>query len=289
MNRHLRRCSLFFLPWLLTIGLPSSANCQTEPTVETQIAALCETCKDAPACCRDHTYIFLVNGLDPINYGNLTGLRDFANAMGFRQTYYGQIYHVSYFKKQMRRIKQEDPQAHFVLVGFSVGVNLVHSMASSVKADGIWVDALVYLSGNNPVTPIPKSRPENVGHVVNLLAGGMMKDFGECAYAENVRLSNAWHFDSPMHPQTREALARELVQVVSTIPVPKAEETRMPVAVDAEPTPRPIMKPLVNKQGEWDFLRPVSRLKSVPGKDLEAADAPHPVVAPDVRVSKQSP
>src|SRR5260370_42524345 len=122
----------------------------------------------------------------------------------------------------MRRINQEDPQAQFVLVGFSVGVNLVHSMASSVKADGIWVDALGYLSGNNPVTPIPKSRPENVGHVANLPAGGMMKEFGECPYAENVRLSNAWHFDSPRHRQTREPWAPKLAQVASTSPLPRA-------------------------------------------------------------------
>ena len=286
MTQPLRRWSFLFLPWLLAVSLASSARGQTQAPVEAEIAGLCETCRNTPQCCRDHTHIFLVNGLDPVNYGNLTGLRDFVHGLGFRQTYYGQIYHVPYFKKQIRRIHQEDPEAHFILVGFSVGANLVHSMASSVKREGIWVDALVYLSGNNPVTPIPKSRPENVGHVVNLLAGGMMKDFGECRYAENVRLSNAWHFDSPMHVQTREALARELAQVSSTIPAPQSEAPRMPVVFDGEPTPRPMKRSVSYKQDEWDFLHPVSRLKPAPGKEnAEATSARAPVLL-DSRVEK---
>ena len=50
-----------------------------------------ESCKTLPKCLRDHVYVFLVNGLDPVNYGNLTGLRDYLQSMGLNKIYYGQI------------------------------------------------------------------------------------------------------------------------------------------------------------------------------------------------------
>ena len=57
----------FFLPWLLVLAIPESAPCQ-EVTRET-IAATPDwagACQSLPKCCRDHVYIFLVNGLDPV-------------------------------------------------------------------------------------------------------------------------------------------------------------------------------------------------------------------------------
>ena len=173
-----------------------------------------------------------------------------------------------------------------LLVGFSVGVNLVHSMAASAKKEGIWVDSLVYLSGNNPVTPVPSSRPDNVGHVVNLLTGGMMKKFGESSYAENVHLTDAWHFDAPMHVQTREALARELAQVAIAIPMPEPVDPQMPTVFDGEPTPRPVKRSLANKQDSWDFLHPVSRIKPARSKQDEAADSATTEVPANSHVQK---
>src|SRR5438034_10131305 len=65
---------------------------------------LTEPCQSVPRCCRDHVYIFMVNGLDPWNYGNLTGVRDYIQELGFNKTYYGQVYHVWWFNAEIRRI-----------------------------------------------------------------------------------------------------------------------------------------------------------------------------------------
>jgi len=221
------------------------------------------TCNAIPKCCRDHVYIFLVNGLDPINFGRLTGLRDYLHKLGFGQTYYGQLYHFSFFRKEIRRIHMEDPEAHFVLVGFSAGMNVVHALAAGATREGIWIDSLVYLSGNNPVTPMPADRPANVGHVLNVLASGMMGRVGERDYAENIRLEDAWHFDSPMHVRTQQLMAQEVAQLASVVPAPSSKET-MPRGAFDDPTPRPIKQKPLAERDAWDFLKPVSRLKTPP-------------------------
>src|SRR5438128_2674390 len=119
------------MPFFLVLGVPLTASCQEAPAPAVQSAAAYEaTCRSFPACCRDHVYIFLVNGLDPINFGRLLGLRDYVRKLGFRQTYYGQMFHAAYFKKEIRRIHQEDPEAHFVFIGFSAGMNVAHFMAA---------------------------------------------------------------------------------------------------------------------------------------------------------------
>jgi hypothetical protein len=238
--------------------------CGKCPAQESTPVDAVQSCKHLPKSCRDHVYIFLVNGLDPVNYGNLTGLRDHIQQDGFRQTYYGQVYHTSHFSKEVRKIHCQDPEAHFVFIGFSIGMNMVHSMAKSAAKEGIQVDLLLFLSGNNPVSPLPREKPDNVDRVVNVLAAGMMKGFGERDYAENVRLSDSWHFDSPMHPTTIELLDQELLRIASAVPVvtPVAPEKTMPLAFDPEPTPRPVRETVSKTRDNWDFLKPAQTLSS---------------------------
>src|SRR5437764_243197 len=48
-----------------------------------------------------YVYVFVVNGLDPLNYGNLTGLRDHIRALGFEHVFFGQLYHAGWIKKEI--------------------------------------------------------------------------------------------------------------------------------------------------------------------------------------------
>src|SRR5262245_39238385 len=88
------------------------------------------SCKAFPTCCRDHVHVFFIHGMDPFDWANLTGLRDHVQALGFHKTYYGQMYHTRKFEKEIRRIHEEDPNARFVLVGFSFGANMVRYLAN---------------------------------------------------------------------------------------------------------------------------------------------------------------
>jgi hypothetical protein len=263
--RYPRSWPRFLALGLLALSLTATSGCMgfLHP-VDTTHAQIEETCKTLPKCCRDHVYVFLLNGLDPFNYGNLTGVRDYLQGLGLTRTYYGQCYHAWQFENEIRRVHEHDADAHFVLIGFSVGVNVVDSMARTVQKDGIYIDMLVFLSGNHPVWPMPKDQPANVGRVINLLADGCMGKRGERAYAENYRLQKTLHFGSPTHPTTLEMLARELTCLVQMVTVTEPMPGPGPQSSDEAPTPRPVRIPISTQKDEWDFLKPVARLSKPP-------------------------
>src|SRR5262249_60003608 len=128
-------------------------------------------CREAPKCARDHVYIFMINGLDPVDYSNMTGVRHYLNELGFQKTYYGQLYHTPYFDNEVRKIHQADPDAHFVLIGFSFGANMVRSIAQGVKREGIQIDLLVYCGGNT-LKNCDNDQPDNARRILNILATG---------------------------------------------------------------------------------------------------------------------
>jgi hypothetical protein len=229
--------------------------------------ALVETCQALPTSCRGHVHVFLLNGLDPVNYGNLTGLRDYIHTLGFAKTYFGQIYHVWWCEKEIRNIHREDPDARFVLIGFSLGSNVAYEVARGVKQDGIYIDLLVFLSGNHFASPMPHQRPENVGRVVNLLAGGLMGGRGERDWAENVRLSGTQHFDPPTHPSTLEVLSKELTDLAASVPVVVPASRPPSTAGEEAPAPRPVQTKSSARRDEWDFLKPVDHLAKTPARN----------------------
>ncbi len=247
---------------LLVFLLSAGAGCCYLHPIHAPQPEVLAACQSLPRCCKDHVHIFLLNGLDPMNYGNLTGLRDYVQSLGFHQTYYGQIYHYWWFQSQIRRIHREDPEAHFVLVGFSVGVNLADFLARSLKPEGVYFDAIVFLSGNHPLAPMPSEPPANAGRVVNILADGLMGSWGERDWAEDIRLAGSWHFDTPSHPETLQALAEVLDQVGEAVPE-VISEPPPGLAEFQEPTPRAVRPQVSAKRDEWDFLKPVSREREV--------------------------
>jgi hypothetical protein len=261
---------------LLALGLASQAGCLScMHPVEPPEPHFSDACQTVPVGCRNHVYVFLMNGLDPINYGNLTGLRDYVQELGFGKTYYGQLFHAGWFEKEIRRIHQDDEDARVVLIGFSLGVQQMHSVAKDLNEEGIPIDLLIFLSGNHPVAFMPEDRPANVHRVVNILASGSMKAYGVREYAENVRLpEDTWHFGSPTHPYTLEKLSEELAALALTVPLreivrpqqPPDEEAPKPRPVkppsdEEAPKPRPVKPPSQIPTDEWDFLKPVSFLQ----------------------------
>jgi hypothetical protein len=208
-------------------------------------------CSEVPLCCRNHVYIFFVHGMDPFDCANLAGVRDQVQSLGFIKTYYGQMYHTSYFAKEICRIHQEDPDARFALVGFSFGANLVRDIAHTVAKDDIHIDLLVYLGGNT-LKNMPADRPENVGQIVNILATGCIWNGDTLDGAVNVNYTDVYHFGSPTHAYTQGLLAEELTKVARRVPI---VEKVLPPMEEEAPTPRPVRPPDTQPIDEWDFLK----------------------------------
>jgi hypothetical protein len=222
-------------------GAPGCMSC-LHP-IEPPSAECLSLCHGPTPCCRDHVYVFLVHGMDPLDYANLTGVRDYIQTLGFHKTYYGQLYQGLRYGKEMCRIRAEDPEARYVLIGFSFGANVVRYLANSARDDGIAIDLLVYFGGNT-LKNEAYDQPENAARVVNILACGAIWNGAWMDRAENVHEVDVYHFGSPSHPYSLEMLSRELAEVASHVAV-----------VEDGPPPPPAT-------GEWDFLKPVARLKT---------------------------
>lgn len=245
--------------WLVSVGLTGGAGCCHLHSVQPPAPEWSEPCSSVPLCARNHVYVFFLHGLDPLDFSNLSGVHDYVRSLGFHKTYYGQLYHRGYFEKEMRRLHREEPNARFVLVGFSYGANKIRDLAQAVKSDGIHIDLLVYIGGNT-LKNAPQDRPENAARIVNILAEGCVWNGAELTGAENVHVRDTWHFGSPSHQYTLEILARDLAAVAASVPVTLPPEPAMPGDAESAPTPRPVPAPTNGPRDEWDFLKPVPRL-----------------------------
>jgi hypothetical protein len=71
--------------------------------------------------------------------------------------------------------------------------------------------------------------------------------------AENLEVTDVYHFGSPAHPATVETLTRELAVVASQVPQVETAEKRH--AGGVKPT---------GLSAEWEFLKPARALPRLP-------------------------
>jgi thioesterase domain-containing protein len=173
-----------------------------------------------PADC-DRVHAYFINGLDPLDKGNLIGLSQRVRELGFRNVAFGQMYDEAAMRRDIVRIHAEDPGAKFVVVGFSFGANLARLLTDQLQAEDIPVELLVYLGGDT-LTNSPEDRPANARHILNITAEGCPWLFAgriwqgeEIDGAENLRLENVDHFHVPTNEQVLQMLREQLTEVVA--------------------------------------------------------------------------
>jgi pimeloyl-ACP methyl ester carboxylesterase len=263
--------------WLMALGLASGPGCLSflHP-----VAAPCpdsvEACQAMPRCCRGHVYVFIMNGIDPTDCGNLAGFCDCLHKLGFLKTYCGEMYHFWWFEKEIRRLHKEDPDGRFVLVGYSVGGEVLRRLACKVNDAEVAVDLMVYMDCTT-VSAAPDKQPTNVERTINIWSDGNLGKGKYLEGAENIHLPDAWPLGAPSSVATQQLLAHELAEVAARVPVPAAEELPPPVVPETAPTPRPVMPPIAAARDEWDFLKPLGQADQwpeLPDKRDEATAPP---------------
>jgi hypothetical protein len=211
------------LATLLTAGSGCLSCLHPVPAPPPEMAGPCHA---LPPHVRRHVHIFLMNGLDPLDAANLSGVRHQVEALGFTQIYSGQLYHSGWFERHLLRIKDEDPDGRVVLIGHGSGVNALRNLAQKAAAAGVTIDVLIALdvaaedaasAGTFPVYVLGAlGREEMIAQVAHAL--------GQCA---------------------------SRVTVVET-PLPGPE---------LGPTPRPTVPLAPQSFGpDWDSLKPTTQL-----------------------------
>jgi hypothetical protein len=269
-----RRWRSWLASSLVAAGL---SGCMTTKPCEMEMSPeYAEACVLLPGACRDHVYIFLVQGLDLVDSCHLKELRTHLHDLGFKKTYYAQLCHAGAIDKEIRRIHGCDPDAHFALIGYGCGANLVHDLTQGLSGCGIGIDLLVFLGS----ATVPEQAGEGACHahrVINITGGCSVYGGIELAGATNIMEADIRNRGTPTHCQTLCLLAHELTAIAATVPyIERVEEPKTDIIEEA-PTPRPVQPQVSRQRDEWDFLKPVSRLKSPRRPEPPPAPAPNAV------------
>jgi hypothetical protein len=214
-------------PWMSHFGLGTLFHpVQTPECLPAPAGAADQACGGSKA----HVYIFAVNGMDSLCLGNFNGLCEYLREQGFANTYFGQLYSCAHFSSRIRQIRQEDPDSHIVLIGFSCGCNVAKGITNSLNSDGTRIDLLVYLAGDY-ITNSPSSYPSNVGNVLNIRGNGYLLSGGSLFFcgadidgARNCTLDTR-HMLVPSRPETLELLMEEMLPLTCTPKSPAPAKT----------------------------------------------------------------
>jgi hypothetical protein len=134
---------------------------------------------EVPCAQRNQVYVFAVGGLDPVGLFALEGFREGLNGHGFEKVGTGQAVHAGWMAKEMRRVRADNPNAVFVLVGIGGGAPAAARLAEGAVADGLPVAGFVRVGDGKPVEPPagvrtlalcgPPASPETMAAVAGLL------------------------------------------------------------------------------------------------------------------------
>jgi hypothetical protein len=202
--------------WFLVIvfaAAPFGALQAAEPVV-VEVAPIPTPSEDA----RDRTYFLVVNGFDPLLVGKLNCYCDAIRCAGYKNVEMYMLRQGWGTEQQICRIRQNDPGAKIVLVGYSLGGNTVCKVCNSLDCRGVWVDLLVYISADY-MKDTDFARPKNAGRVLNITGHGFVGTGGDLLFngpeitgASNYRV-NARHFAMPKQPETLGLLLQTVAEL----------------------------------------------------------------------------
>lgn len=207
-----------FEPVFSRVGIGTLFNPLERPT---SIPVPKETYENLHRSRKDNIHIFGVNGLNPMCLGNFNGMLEFIREQGFPNIHFGQLYTSHLFYDQIREIRKADPGAKIVLIGYSFGADYVEMMANDFNKQGVRIDMVVYLVGDL-IRNNERSRPPNIGRVVNIRAKGALL-FGGLIDGEELEGANNYRIDSrhikvPSRAQSLAAVTSELIQLSVDLP-----------------------------------------------------------------------
>jgi hypothetical protein len=246
-------------------------------------------CKSMPAACRNHVNLFFINGYDPLDCVNLSGLKEHLEELGYIKVYLGYFYHSDYFYDEIQRIHHVDPLARFVILGASHGAVYASELARRAASASIPVDLLVSLDGDE--AGVAKYHHAGVLQVLHIHG-----DKSSSATAagnlttRHVIVPNSGYWSLATRPETIETMLHEVTNVASHVTLIQY----VPVPVTSlEPTPRAVLESASARKDDWDFLvvngpipQPKAQEGSSPGIPATTTTLPGLLTSPPVDAGK---
>ena len=214
---------------LVTAGC--TATCRTNP--HDCLRAVEEVAVIAPA--RAKVYVFLMNGSDVFDVGHLKETECDLHRAGFPKVYYAQQLDQEWYYKELHRLRRDDPDNRYVLVAQGTAAEQLRQLACRVTADGIPLDAVVYL---DPIG-VKEDLAADTAYPTTVLRSRLWPTSPKQAAVESLRIQEVGHAHLPNHP----AVVQQIVSIVTDsarkVPIERKPIDCIPLTDEPRPIPRP--------------------------------------------------
>ena len=176
-------------------------------------------CADVPCQCRGKVYVFLMSGFDPLRHRSRRRFPHGAHPMpdSPRFTTASSIT-TRFFASEMRRLAVEEPDARFVVVGFSLGADVRRvagrirrpSRASRSRCSHPWIP---YWWSSAPTQDAAERATGDDTFTANLCCFANRTSAGT-----DVQIPETFPTNITANPLTVESLARALASIAGTLP-----------------------------------------------------------------------
>lgn len=206
----------------------------------------------APA--RAKVHVFLMNGVDVVDRNGLKELECAIVEGGFPKVYYAQRFDIEWYYKELHRLRREDPDHRFILVGQGAAAKQLQELACRVTNDNIPLDAVVYLDpiGVNTERDGEQRYPSHVIQSQRWINGPRVRN-------ENCNtVTRIGRREVCEHPAASAIIAL-LIASASEVPVENPPIDCIPLLDENKPIPRPSEpKQVPLPSSEWNILCPNS-------------------------------
>ncbi len=195
---------------------------------------------------RSQVHLFVVNGIDPTEDGQLLRLRNDLNRAGYAMVHTAQRADAEFVRREMHRLVRDQPPCRFVLLGYGLAAGRVREIACRVAGEGLPLDAVVLLD--------PAGGPEVVADTLSLtVLRSHHWPAGRNLPTDDVtEQAGVGHLSLPTDPQTVAAVLRRLDASAARVQLePPGSLPHLPLTDHPQPPPRgqgpAVLEPVVTK------------------------------------------
>ena len=126
-----------------------------------------------PPALAEHTYVYILDGVNPLGLAGVKRLADRLQRAGFVRTRAGGWYSGDGFEREIRATHAADPSARFAVIGYSAGSYTARALANRLVQSGVPVAVIGYIGGDY-LRDTSETRVPGAGRVVNITGDGYL-------------------------------------------------------------------------------------------------------------------